>query len=92
MTDESETTALLREIRDNQRTQLEQQAEALDMQRKLHAMAQGQMERAERLQGRAEAIQGRAGRAIKAIAWIAVPLLLLLIVLLLWPQLVRGGY
>lgn len=92
MTDESETTALLREIRDNQRTQLEQQAEALDMQRKLHAMAQWQMERAERLQGRAEAIQGRAGRAIKAIAWIAVPLLLLLIVLLLWPQLVRGGY
>lgn len=87
MTDESETTALLREIRDNQRTQLEQQAEALAVQRKMHAMAQGQMERAERLQNRADAIQKRAGGAIKAILWVAIPLLLLLIVLLLWPYL-----
>ena len=90
MTDQSETTALLREIRDNQRIQLERQAEALDMQRKQHEMARTQLERAERLQNRAEAIQGRAGRAIKAIVWIALPLFLLLIVLLLWPHLVRG--
>ena len=33
MTDESEATSLLREIRDNQRLQLERQAEALELQR-----------------------------------------------------------
>ena len=33
MTDESETTSLLREIRDNQRLQLERLAEALELQR-----------------------------------------------------------
>ena len=87
MTDQSETAALLREIRDNQRIQLERQAEALDMQRKQHEMARAQLERAERLQNRAEAIQGRAGAAIKVIVWIAVPLLFLLLLLLMWPYL-----
>lgn len=87
---ESEQTALLREIRDNQRIQLERQAEALDMQRRQFEMAAGQFERAERLQARAEAIQGRAGTAIKAIVWIAIPLLLLLIALLILPRLTHG--
>ena len=86
MTDEVETIALLREIRDNQRIQLERQAEALDMHHRQFGMANKQFERAERLHGRAEAIQGRAATAIKMVVWIAVPLLLLLIVLLLLPH------
>lgn len=79
---ESEAVQLLREIRDGQR-------EALAMQRDYVAAYQRQLERSEQLQNRAEAIQKRAGGAIKAIVWLAIPLLLLLIVLLLWPHLVH---
>jgi hypothetical protein len=78
---ESEAVQLLREIRDGQR-------EALAMQRDYVAAYQRQLERTEQLQNRAETIQKRAGGAIKAIVWLAIPLLLLLIVLLLWPHLV----
>ena len=85
MTDETETSTLLREIRDNQHLQLERQAEALDMQRRQFEMAREQLERAERLQGRAEALQGRAGKAVKFILWIAIPLLTLLLLLMFWP-------
>jgi len=85
MTDQSETTALLREIRDNQRIQLERQAEALEMQRRQFEMARVQLERAEHLQGRAEALQGRAGKAVKFILWVAIPLLALLLLLMFWP-------
>jgi hypothetical protein len=80
---EAEAVQLLREIRDGQR-------EALALQREHVAAYRRQLERAERLQDRAEAIQKRAGGAVRAIAWIAVPLLLLLIALLLWPHLWRG--
>ena len=79
---ESEAVQLLREIRDGQR-------EALATQREYVATYQSQLERSEQLQNRAEAIQKRAGGAIKAIVWIAIPLLLMLIVLLLWPHLVH---
>ncbi len=87
MTDEVETIALLREIRDNQRIQLQRQAEALEMQRQQFEVARTQIERAERLQGRAEALQGRAGKAVKFVLWIAIPLLALLLWLMLWPYL-----
>ena len=43
---ESEAVQLLREIRDNQRVQLERQAEALDMQRRQFELATTQLERA----------------------------------------------
>ncbi len=87
MTDESETTTLLREIRDNQRIQLERQAEALEMQRRQFDMARVQIERAEQLQGRAEALQGRASKALKFILWIAIPLVALLLLMMMWPYL-----
>ena len=85
--DDSEQTVLLREIRDNQRLQLERQAEALEMQRRQFEMAHEQLQRAERLQGRAEALQGRAGKAVKFILWVVVPVLALLLALMLWPYL-----
>lgn len=85
--DQSDTVALLREIRDNQRIQLARQAEALEMQRSQYDLARAQIERAERLQGRAEALQGNAGRALKFILWIAIPLLALLLLLLFRPYL-----
>ncbi len=50
---------LLEEIRDNQKMQLERQAEALALQREQFALVQKQTERAERLQNRAEALQAK---------------------------------
>jgi hypothetical protein len=80
MTDEAETTRLLREIRDNQR-------EALRLQQEQVAMYQRQWERAERINERAEALQRRAGGAIRTILMVAVPLVVLLLALMLWPYL-----
>ncbi len=87
MTEQPEALALLREIRDNQRLQLERQAEALELQRRQFEILRPQMERAEALQGRAEALQSRAGKAVKFILWIAIPLLALLLLLMMWPYL-----
>jgi len=87
MTDHADSIALLREIRDDQRLQLQRQAEALELQRQQFEMAREQLERAERLQGRAEALQGRAGKAVKSILWVVVPVLALLLSLMLWPYL-----
>jgi ABC-type uncharacterized transport system involved in gliding motility auxiliary subunit len=85
MTDE--VAALLREIRDQQRLQLERQAEALAVQRDQFALYRSQLDRVERINDRAEAIQGRAGKAVKLVLWIALPLLALLLVLMSWPSL-----
>jgi len=82
MTDESETAALLREIRDNQR-------EALSLQREQIAMYQRQLDRVERINDRAEALQGRAGKAIKVILLVAMPLVFLLLALMFLPYLSR---
>jgi len=71
MSDNPESLALLREIRDNQR-------EALALQREHLQAYQRQLDRVERINDRAEAIQGRVGKAIKAIVWIAIPLVFLL--------------
>ena len=75
---QSEQLALLREIRDGQR-------EALRLQREQFELVRSQMERAEALQTRAERLQGGAGKAIRAILWIALPLLALVLLLMLWP-------
>lgn len=79
MTDDSEL-ALLREIRDNQR-------EALQLQREHMAVYMRQLDRVDRINDRAEAIEGRAGKAAKLVLWIATPLLVLLLALMLWPWL-----
>jgi hypothetical protein len=70
--------ALLREIRDNQR-------EALQIQREHIALYTRQLARVERINDRAEAIQSRASRSIKAVLWIALPLVALLLAIMLWP-------
>jgi len=84
-----EATALLREIRDQQRQALERQAEAIALQREHMALYQQQLARAERIQDRAEAIQGGAGKALKVIFWIAIPLILVLLLLMFEPYLGR---
>jgi Na+/melibiose symporter-like transporter len=53
------------------------------------ALYQQQLARAERIQDRAEAIQGRAGKALKFILWIAIPLVLILFVLMFQPYVER---
>ena len=82
MADSDELTALLREIRDNQR-------EAMALQREHIAMYQQQLARVERINDRAEASQGRAGKAIKFILVIAIPLVCVLLVLMLYPYFSR---
>lgn len=72
--------ALLREIRDNQR-------EALKIQREHVELYTRQLGRVERINDRAEAIQARAGKSIKFVLWVALPLVLLLLAFVLWPYL-----
>ena len=79
MTDETQLE-LLREIRDNQR-------EALRLQQEHVALYQRHIERAERINERAESLQGRAAKALRFILLVAIPLVLLLLALMLWPYL-----
>ena len=78
MADTRELAALLREIRDDQRA-------ALALLRQQHELVQAQMARAEALQSRAETLQSGAGKAIRGILWIALPLVALMLLLMLWP-------
>ncbi|HSR63196.1 MAG TPA: hypothetical protein VLN56_07305 [Gammaproteobacteria bacterium] len=60
---DSETTnRILEEIRNNQKLQLERQAESLDMQRQQLSLVEKQMERAGKIQDRAEELQERGSR------------------------------
>ena len=92
MTSNDDTLAVLREIRDQQRLQLERQAEALALQRQQYEMYKQQFDRAERLQDRAEALQARHAKALvfaRVVLWIAVPALALLIAMASWPTVVN---
>lgn len=80
MPEDPQATLLLREIRDNQ-------LESLRLQREQVALYREQWERVERINQRAEALQGRAGSALRLILLVAVPLVLLLLGLMLWPYL-----
>jgi hypothetical protein len=82
MADDTEIAVLLRDIRDNQR-------EALALQREHIQMYQRQLERIERINDRAEAIQGRAGKALRVILLIAIPLVCLLLIVMLYPYFSR---
>lgn len=82
MADDTGIVALLRDIRDNQR-------EAIALQREHMEMYQRQLERIERINDRAEAIQGRAGKAIRFVLLIAIPLVCLLLLLMLYPYFIR---
>lgn len=73
---------LLEEMRDNQRRQLERQAEALALQREQFALVQKQSERAERLQDRAEEIQMKSAQLVTGARKGMVVILPVIVVLL----------
>lgn len=79
--------SLLEDIRDNQRMQIERQAEALELQRRQFAMLEKQQERAERIQDRAEQIQAKSAQLVagsrKALA-VVLPVIIALIGYLTW--------
>jgi len=82
-----EIAALLREIRDQQRLQVERQGESLALQKKQVERYESQMGRVEHINERAEAIQRRAGKAMKVVLWVALPLVFLVLATMLWPWL-----
>lgn len=82
-----EIAGLLREIRDQQRIQVDRQAEALALQRRQFDAYEAQLGRVEHINDRAEAIQRRAGKAVKTVLWVVLPLLLFVLATLLWPWL-----
>jgi uncharacterized membrane protein (DUF106 family) len=95
MTSDDDTLAVLREIRDQQRTQLERQAEALAVQREQIELYKRQYDRAERINERAEAIQARQAAMVttaRRVFMVVIPLLALLIGLLFWPFLGRAWH
>ena len=82
-TDESaRLIALLEEPRAGQKLQIEQQREALDLQRRQFEVFQEQAARAEKIQLKAEQLQDRGaslvGRARKAVAFILVVVIVLI--------------
>ena len=85
MTDDA--TTLLREMRDQQRLQLQHQVEALALQRQQFDLYQQQLARVERINERAEAIQNRALRASKIVLWVLLPFFGVALLMLLWPWL-----
>ena len=78
MDNDPHIASLLREIRDQQR-------ESLALQREHIAAFKAQMERIERLNDRAESLQGRAGKALKTVLWLVLPLLALVLLMMAWP-------
>ncbi len=78
---------ILEEVRDNQKLQLERQAEALALQREQFALVQRQSDRTERIQDRAEDIQAKGAQLVagarKALT-VVVPIIVVLILYLSW--------
>ncbi len=78
---------LLKEIRDNQKLQLDRQAEALTIQREQFALVQKQAERHERIQDRAENIQEKSAQMVavaRKTLFFLLPVITLLIVYVSW--------
>ena len=73
-----DVTALLREIRDRQREQVE-------LQRRHLAAFESQLDRIERINARAEALQDRARNNLRLVGWLLVPLALVIAALAFWP-------
>lgn len=86
MSDER-VVALLEELRDNQRLQLERQAEALELQRHQVEMVERQLERSETLQARAEQLQEKSGQLMergRKVFLVVIPLLFALLAYVSW--------
>jgi hypothetical protein len=88
MSDNNDTLVrVLEEIRDNQKLQLERQAEALQLQREQFVIFQKQAERASALHDRAEQIQDKGSQLVnaarKALA-VVLPIIIILVLYLTW--------
>ena len=84
---DSETVLLLREIRDQQRLQLERQTEAMAMQREQFETGKQRLERADRIQERAEQLQVRSAGVVafaRKLLWMLLPLIAFLVAILVW--------
>ena len=78
---------VLKEIRENQRLQLERQAEAVALQREQFAIVQRQADRHERIQDRAENIQVKSAQMVavaRKTLFFILPIVTLLIVYVSW--------
>jgi hypothetical protein len=78
---------ILEEIRDNQKLQLQQQGEALMLQREQFAITQKQTDRTERIQDRAEQIQAKSAQLVsgsRKAMLVILPVILVLIVYVSW--------
>ena len=77
-------TAILQELRDGQKLQLERQLEALEIQRQQFAIFQESAARAERIQGKAELMQDRGVKLVQWTRKFAAVLLLIVFVLIVY--------
>jgi hypothetical protein len=89
MTDQEsqQLDAILKEIRDNQKLQLDRQTEALTLQREQFALVQKQAERHERIQDRAENIQAKSAQIVavaRKTLFFLLPIVTLLIIYVSW--------
>jgi uncharacterized protein YaaW (UPF0174 family) len=78
---------LLEEVRDNQKVQLERQAESLAIQREHYQVFLKQQEKTAKIQERAEAIQDKSANLVSRIQRfvpIAIAAVLVLIIYLTW--------
>jgi uncharacterized membrane protein (DUF106 family) len=85
--DTSPIIRVLEEIRDNQKLQLQQQAEVLMLQREQFAIAQKQTARTERIQDRAEQIQAKSAQLVsgsRKAMLVILPVILVLIAYVSW--------
>jgi hypothetical protein len=85
--DLARVVSVLEEIRDDQRLQLQRQAEALALQREQFAMVQKQFERTEHIQERAEMLQTRSAQIVgtaRKVMIVVLPIITFLIIYLSW--------
>jgi len=78
---------ILEEIRENQKLQLKQQADALTLQREQFAITQKQTDRTERIQDRAEQIQAKSAQLVsgsRKAMLVILPVILILIGYVSW--------
>ena len=78
---------MLEEMRDNQKTQLERQAEALALQKEQYQIFLKQQEKTAQIQARAEAIQDRSAQLINRVRRfvpLAMAAIVVIIIYLTW--------
>ena len=78
---------ILEEIRENQKLQLKQQADALTLQREQFAITQKQTDRTERIQDSAEQIQAKSAQLVsgsRKAMLVILPVILILIGYVSW--------